>query len=87
MGKNTQKVQDMLDGKHQRKIQVGAVPDNIHEGRKVGERWFDSDGKEWEQKNGYRTNITKLANKGFGDKRRLYRRSNFMYCRIFKGYS
>ena len=67
MGKNTQKVQDMLDGKHQRKIQVGAIPDNVHEGRKVGDRWFDSDGKEWEQKNGYRVNVSKLASAGIAE--------------------
>lgn len=28
--------------------------------RNVGERWIDSDGKEWEQKEGYRINISKL---------------------------
>ena len=65
MSKNLQKVQDMLDGKHQSKIQSGYTP--TEETHKVGDRWFDSDGKEWEQKNGYRTNVTKLANKGLGD--------------------
>ena len=65
--KNLQKVQDMLDGKSTRKIQSGYMP--TEETHKVGDRWFDSDGKEWEQKNGYRSNITKLANRGIVDHR------------------
>ncbi len=28
--------------------------------KKVGEVWIDKDGKEWEQKEGYRTNVTKM---------------------------
>jgi len=65
--KNLQKVQDMLDGKSTRKIQSGFIPEDVHSSRKVGDRWFDSDGKEWEQKNGYRVNVSKLANKGIAD--------------------
>ena len=65
--KNLQKVQDMLDGKHERKIQSGYLP--TKETHKVGDIWTDLDGKVWEQKNGYRTNITKLANKGIVDHR------------------
>ena len=63
--KNLQRVQDMLDGKSTRKIQSGYLP--TEETHKVGDRWFDSDGREWEQKNGYRSNITKFANKGIVD--------------------
>ena len=63
--KNLQKVQDMLDGKGTGKIISGYS--TVEETHKVGDRWFDSDGKEWEQKNGYRTNITKLANRGIVD--------------------
>ena len=63
--KNLQKVQDMLDGKGTGKIQSGYMP--TEETHKVGDRWFDSDGKEWEQKNGYRVNITKLADAGIAD--------------------
>ena len=65
--KNLQKVQDMLDDNLERKIQSGYTV--IEQTHKVGDRWFDSDGKEWEQKNGYRTNITKLANRGIVDHR------------------
>ena len=63
--KNLQKVQDMLDGKSTRKIQSGYMP--TEETHKVSDIWTDSDGKKWEQKNGYRTNITKLANRGIVD--------------------
>jgi len=63
--KNLQKVQDMLDGKSTRKIQSGYIP--TEETHKVGDTWTDSDGKKWEQKNGYRTNITKLATIGIVD--------------------
>ena len=63
--KNLQKVQDMLDGKHERKIQSGYLP--TEETHKVGDIWTDSDGKKWEQKNGYRANITKLANAGIAE--------------------
>ena len=52
--KNLAKVQSMLDGTYGGKIQSGFVPDNVHAGRKIGEKWTDSDGVEWEQKNGYK---------------------------------
>ena len=63
--KNLQKVQNMLDDKHEGKIISGYLP--TEEKHEVGDIWTDSDGKTWEQKNGYRSNVTKLANKGFGD--------------------
>jgi hypothetical protein len=65
MGKNTQRVQDMLDGNYKRKVQVGY--DKVEQKRKIGERWTDSDGKEWEQKNGYIASIKKTPNAGIGD--------------------
>ena len=65
MGKNTQRVQDMLDGNYKGKIQVGY--EKTEQKRKIGERWFDSDGKEWEQKNGYIASIKKTPNAGLGD--------------------
>ena len=52
-----QKVQDMLDGNYKNKIQVGQYTgEDGH--RKVGDKWTDSDGNEWEQKEGYRTKNT-----------------------------
>tara|TARA_B100000900_G_scaffold178129_1_gene151035 strand:+ start:44 stop:568 length:525 start_codon:yes stop_codon:yes gene_type:complete len=49
--KNLQKVQDMLDGNYGGKIQSGYS--SIQEHRKVGDTWTDSEGYEWEQKDGY----------------------------------
>ena len=65
MGKNTQRVQEMLDGNYKRKIQVGHK--HVEQKREIGERWTDSDGKEWEQKNGYIASIKKTPNVGIGD--------------------
>ena len=48
MGKNIQKVQDMLDGNYKNKIHVGYS--KTEETRKVGDKWTDSEGYEWEQK-------------------------------------
>ena len=68
MGKNIQKIQDMVDGNYKNKIQVGThVETNIHENRELGERYFDHDGKEWEKTNYGRTSISKLAPVGLGD--------------------
>ena len=58
ISKNLQKVQDMLDDKHERKIQSGYLP--TEETHKVGDRWFDSEGREWEQKNGYYSKVSKI---------------------------
>ena len=64
MSRNLQKVQDMLDGKYQTKVQVGYGDQEI-EHHEVGDKWTDSDGIEWEQKNGYRIRINnKMANVG-----------------------
>jgi hypothetical protein len=50
-------VKKLLHGEHseQQKVTVGYVPDSEKksESRQVGEKWFDSDGNEWEQKDGY----------------------------------
>ena len=54
--KNLQKVQDMLDGNYKNKIQSGYSTAEEH--RKVGDKWTDSDGNEWEQREGYRTKNT-----------------------------
>ena len=67
LSKNLQKVQDMVDGTYGGKIQSGFISDNVHANRKVGERWFDSDGKEWEQKEGYRSSVKTLPDAGLGD--------------------
>ena len=65
--KNLSKVQDMLDGSYKGKIQVSMQGEKEPE-RKVGDRWFDSDGKEWEQKQGYRSSIKTTPNVGIFSK-------------------
>ena len=50
--KNLAKVQSMLDGTYGGKIQSGYSP--TEEVRKVGDKWTDSEGYEWEQKEGFR---------------------------------
>ena len=58
-----QDVKKLLDGKHesQNKIAVGYVGDNVEEkiSRKIGDKWFDEDGNEWEQKKGYKIKLGK----------------------------
>jgi hypothetical protein len=66
MGKNLQRVSDMLDGTYQGKIQVGYSKTN--EKREIGDRWFDSDGKEWEQKDGYIASIKNTPSVGIFSK-------------------
>ena len=66
MSKNLRKVKDMLDGNYKHKIQVGYS--TSEKKREVGDRWTDTDGREWEQKNGYKVKITKFANRGIADK-------------------
>jgi len=61
--KNLAKVQSMLDGTYGGKIQSGYIGEKESE-RKVGDRWIDSDGKEWEQKEGYRSSVKTLPNAG-----------------------
>ena len=51
--KNLQKVQDMLDGRSTRKIQVGFSEQAEHS-RKIGDKWVDVDGVPWEQRDGYK---------------------------------
>ena len=60
MGKNLQRVQDMLDGNYKSKIMVGEHSIKSSEHRKVGDKWTDSDGVEWEQKEGYKYKIPSM---------------------------
>ena len=54
--KNLAKVQSMLDGTYGGKIQSGYSP--IEEVRNVGDKWTDSEGYEWEQKEGFRVKLS-----------------------------
>ena len=49
--KNLAKVQSMLDGTYGGKIQSGYS--SVKEHREVGDKWTDSEGYEWEQRDGY----------------------------------
>ena len=64
--KNLNKVQSYLDGTYGGKIQSGYTPDNVE--YKVGDRWTDSDGVGWEQKNGYRSKVSNTGNIGIFSK-------------------
>ena len=66
VSKNLQKVQDMLDGNFKHKIQSGYSTTEEH--RKVGDKWEDSDGVQWEQMNGYRSKIKTTPNVGLFSK-------------------
>ena len=66
MSKNLQKVQDMVDGNFKRKIQSGYTP--TEEKREVGDIWTDSDGDQWQQKNGYRVKVSTMPNVGIAEK-------------------
>jgi len=67
ISKNLQKVQNMVDGTYKGKIQSGYIAKDVHANRKVGDKWTDSDGVEWEQKEGYRSKVSNLPNVGLGD--------------------
>ena len=67
MGKNLQKVQDMVDGNYKNKIQVGYSSQD--EQRKIGDKWVDSDGNHWEQRDGYKTkNTSNVAHHSWDEK-------------------
>lgn len=57
-------IKKLLHGEHeaQQKVTVGYIPESEKEkeSRQVGDRWFDEDGNEWEQKNGYKVKLGKV---------------------------
>jgi hypothetical protein len=57
ISKNLAKVQSMIDGTYGGKVQVGqyAPTDEV---RNVGDKWIDSEGYEWEQKEGFRVKLS-----------------------------
>lgn len=61
---NVEDVKKLLHGEHesQNRVQVGYSGEKSEdtEIRKVGDKWFDSDGNEWEQKNGYKVKLGKV---------------------------
>lgn len=59
---NPESLKEMLMGTHtsQNKIQIGYTGENSpNEIRNIGDRWTDSDGNEWEQRQGYAIKLGK----------------------------
>ena len=59
--RNIDAVKKMLDGNHRTQTKT-SVSLNVKEApikREVGERWTDENGKEWEQRDGYKISVTK----------------------------
>lgn len=56
-------VKKLLAGQHdsQQKVQVGYTEGNTenNKSRKIGDKWFDEYGNEWEQRNGYKIKLGK----------------------------
>ena len=69
MGKNVKKIQDMLSGDYKTNIQVGYGDQDVQQHRQVGDRWVDSEGIEWEQKEGFYTKVSKLPDVGIFSKK------------------
>ena len=68
MGKNINKVREMLAGNHKANIQVGYGDQESQRIRKAGDQWTDLDGVEWEQKNGYVSKVTRMPDVGIFSK-------------------
>ena len=59
--RNIDAVKKMLDGNHRTQTKT-SVSLNVKEApikRKIGDRWTDENGKEWEQRDGYKISVTK----------------------------
>lgn len=59
---NIESLKQMMKGSHstQNKIQVGYKGESqVQETRKIGDKWEDADGNEWEQRNGYAVKLGK----------------------------
>ena len=59
---NIEKIQKMVKGIYDRKIQVGYIGKAI---RKEGEEWEDHNGRKWKIENSKRKQITKVPPRGF----------------------
>ena len=60
MHKSRKLIIDTVFGREDNTQRVFGYEKESDKKREVGERWVDSDGKEWEQKEGYRANVTKM---------------------------
>ena len=64
--KNIQQIKEVVEGKFERKAQVGYTP--VEEHRKTGDIWEDSEGIIWEQKEGFRVKRNTLPKVGIFSK-------------------
>jgi len=64
MGKNIERVQSMIDGTYQRKIQTGYKGKTLTQ-REEGEEWVDGNGKKWKIVEGKRKQVTTMPDRGF----------------------
>ncbi len=60
MHKSRKLIIDTVFGREDNTQRVFGYEKEAEKKREVGERWVDSEGKEWEQKEGYITNVTKM---------------------------
>jgi hypothetical protein len=54
------KIIDTVFGREDNNQKTFGYEKEVDKKRVVGEKWVDAEGKEWEQKNGYKTNVTKM---------------------------
>ena len=67
--KNIKQIQDMVDGNYAGKTVIGMhQPEDVHANKKIGDRWTDADGKEWEKTIYGRASIKKTPNTGLFSK-------------------
>ena len=63
--RNIDAIKKMLDGSHrtQTKKTYSLDPGKEQIKREIGDRWVDENGKEWEQRDGYKITVTKVLDK------------------------
>ena len=60
MHKSRKLIIDTVFGREDNTQRVFGYEKEVEKKREVGERWTDSDGKEWEQKEGYKISVSKM---------------------------
>jgi hypothetical protein len=58
--KSRKKIIDTVFGREDNTQRVFGYAKELEQKHKVGEKWIDSNGKEWEQKEGYKVSVNKL---------------------------
>ena len=60
MHKSRKLIIDTVFGREDNTQRVHGYEGEVEQKREVGERWVDKDGKEWEQKNGFKVAVTQM---------------------------